>query len=115
MYTDERKLGGPLPAVAPGAIVEEEVTIRDIAPLFSAGTVHRFRLRWTVPVNKTHIVITHPQCNPLHYQLHLLPDASVTKSSQNGLETITLEQGPLSGDREQLDDVPPRLGTGSGD
>ena len=60
IYSDERKYGGPLPALAPGAIVEEEVVMRDTAPLFSGGTVSRWGLEWNVPVNKTHWVITHP-------------------------------------------------------
>ncbi len=108
-YSDERKYGGPLPAVAPGAIIEEEVVVRDTSPLFSPGTVHRWGLAWTVPVNKTHVMITHPESVPLHYQVHLLPDATVTKSTQNGLETITLEQGPLSAYTEQVDHVPADL------
>jgi uncharacterized protein DUF3857 len=42
VYSDERKYGGPLPAVAPGAIVEEEVIIRDTSPLFAAGVVREW-------------------------------------------------------------------------
>lgn len=105
-YTDDRKYGGPLPALVPGAIVEEEVVTRDTAPLFAAGTAVRWRLGWGVPVNKTHVVITHPEGPPLHYQLHLLPDATVTKSSQNGVETVTIEQGPLPAYKEELENVP---------
>jgi hypothetical protein len=107
MYSDERKYGGPLPALAPGAIVEEEVVIRDTAPLFAAGMVDRWVLGWAVPVNKTHVVITHPMSVPLHYQVHLLPDATVTKSNQNGLEIITLEQGLLPAYTEEPGNVPP--------
>jgi len=76
VYSDERKYGGPLPAVAPGAIVEEEVTVRDAVPLFTAGTVSRRGLAWMVPVNKTHVVISHPQSLPLLYQVPLLPRTS---------------------------------------
>jgi len=106
MYSDERKYGGPLPAIAPGAIVEELVVTRDTAPLFAAGMASRWRLGWSVPVNKVHIVFAHPESVPLHYQLHLLPDATVTKSNQNGLEIITLEQGPLPAYTEQVNNVP---------
>ena len=95
MYTDERRYGGPLPAIAPGAIVEEQVIVRDTAPLFAAGIVHRREFGWSVPVNRTHVVITHPGSLPLRYQTHLFPDATVTKSHENSAETITLDQGPL--------------------
>jgi hypothetical protein len=107
LYSDERRYGGPLPAVAPGAIVEEEVTVRDTAPLFLAGTVYSSTFGWSVPVNKTRFVLTHPESVSLHYQLHLLPEATLTKSNQNGTETITLEQGPLPAYTEQLEHVAP--------
>lgn len=106
LYTDDRKFGGPLPAVAPGAIVEEEIVTRDTAPLFSAGTVFRWEFEWSVPVNKTHVVIAHADSLPLHYQLHLLPDATVSKSDENGVETITIDQGPLVAHAEQPTYVP---------
>ena len=109
VYSDERKYGGPLPAVAPGAIVEEEVTVRDAVPLFTAGTVSRRGLAWMVPVNKTHVVISHPQSLPLLYQVHLLPDATVTKSIENGRETITLDQGPIRAYAEDVNHVPADL------
>jgi hypothetical protein len=107
VYSDERKYGGPLPAVAIGAIVEEELTFRDTTPLFAAGIVRRKSLAWTALVQQTHIVITHPESLPLHYQLHLLPDAKVTKTSDKGVETITLDQGPLPAYLEQWNSTPP--------
>ena len=108
-YSDERKYGGPLPALAPGVIVEEEVVIRDTAPLFAAGTVERWNLAWSVAANRTRFVITHPRSIPLHYQIHLLPDATVTKSIESGVETITLEQGPLPAHTEELSHLPSDL------
>jgi transglutaminase-like putative cysteine protease/tetratricopeptide (TPR) repeat protein len=106
VYSDERRYGGPLPAIAPGAIIEEEIVIRDTAPLFASGTTHRWVFAWAVPVNKTHLVITHPESAPLHYQVHMLPEATVTKSLKSGVETITLDQGPLPAYTEQIDHVP---------
>ena len=94
VYSDERKYGGPLPAVAPGSIVEEEVSVRDTAPLFAAGTVHRWIFGWNVPVNKTRVVLIHPVSLPIQYEVHLLPEATVGKSTDGGLETITVQQGP---------------------
>jgi tetratricopeptide (TPR) repeat protein len=107
LYSDERRYGGPLPAVAPGAIVEQQVIVRDTAPLFAAGEVERLTLQWDVPVNKTHVVISHPDSLALKYQVHLLPDAVLAKSSQNGLETITLDEGPQVAHGAALDHLPP--------
>jgi len=106
MYTDERRYGGPLPAIAVGAIVEQEIIIRDTAPLFPAGVVYRWGLGWSVPVHTTHFVISHAQSLPLHYQVHLLPAATVIKSAENGVETITMDQGPLPAVPQQPDHVP---------
>src|SRR5205814_4019874 len=77
-YSDERRYGGPLPALAPGAIVEEQVVIHDTAPLFAGGKAGRWRLAWSVPVNETHFVLRHPSSIPLRYQVHLLPDAKIS-------------------------------------
>lgn len=109
VYSDERKYGGPLPAVAPGSIVEEEITIRDTAPLFAAGTVHRWVFAWSVPVNKTRVVLIHPVSLPLQYEVHLLPESNVGKSTDGGLETITVEQGPLPAYTEEIDHAPADL------
>lgn len=106
-YSDERKYGGPLPAVAPGAIVEEQVVTRDTSPLFSAGTVQRWGFGWRVPVNKTRFILSHAVSLPLKYEIHLLPNATVATSSVNGIETITLSQGPLPAFPEQDSYVPP--------
>jgi tetratricopeptide (TPR) repeat protein len=106
-YSDERKYGGPLPALAPGAIVEEQVVIRDTASLFTAGNAGRWRLAWSVPVVETHFVFEHPSSIPLRYQLHLLPDAKISKSNQNGFERITVDQGLLPAYAENLGHVPP--------
>ncbi|HSF39241.1 MAG TPA: DUF3857 domain-containing protein, partial [Thermoanaerobaculia bacterium] len=39
MFEDGRVLRGPLPAVRPGAVVEQEVTVRETAPFFDRGVV----------------------------------------------------------------------------
>ncbi len=84
----------PLPAVAPGAIVEEEIVVRDTAPFFTGGQVERRTLVKGVPVAKTRFVISHPESLPLHYVLQLLPAASVSRSTEDGVG-ITIENGPL--------------------
>jgi tetratricopeptide (TPR) repeat protein len=107
VYSDERKYGGPLPAVAPGAIIEEQVVIRDTSSLFGAGTVERWSFAWDVPVNETRFVLSHPTSLPLKYEVHLLPNATISTSSKSDVEVITLTQGPLSAFSEQIDHAPP--------
>lgn len=107
IYTDQRRYGGPLPAVAPGAIIEEEVVTRDTAPLFAAGTAYRWSLAWNVPVSRTRVILSHPASLPLNYEIHLLPEAKVNKSQENGVETITIEHGLIHAYMQQISQVAP--------
>lgn len=107
VYSDTRKFGGPLPAIAPGAIVEEEVTLSDTAPFFSSGTTIERSFAWYVPVDRTRVVLAYPESFPVRYKLRLLPQISVTKSTANGVESVTLEQGPLPAYMQDPDHVPP--------
>ena len=106
-YTDQRSFGGPLPAISVGAIVEEEITIRDTAPFFSAGIVERSILDRSVPVNKTRIIISHPESLPFHYVMQQMPGAKVNKTSHDGIETIEIEDGPYEARSEKLTNLPP--------
>jgi tetratricopeptide (TPR) repeat protein len=95
VYTDRRAYGGPLPALAPAAIIEEEVTTEDTAIYFSGGIFESFGLAWDAPVNKTRFVLSHPESLPVRYVMSLLPEAVVNKTSAAGTETIVIDQGPM--------------------
>ncbi len=61
VVSDRRVLRAPLPAIAPGSIVEMVLTIRERKPIFASGAVHRYRLghRWqTMPQSR--VVIDAP-------------------------------------------------------
>jgi transglutaminase-like putative cysteine protease/tetratricopeptide (TPR) repeat protein len=107
LYSDERAYGGPLPALAPGAIIEEQVTTRDTSMFFSGGVVESYVLARSVPVQKTRFVLAHPQSIPVKYVLHLLPDAAVNKTATDGVETITIEKGLLEAYTNQYANLPP--------
>jgi transglutaminase-like putative cysteine protease/Tfp pilus assembly protein PilF len=95
IYTDRRAYGGPLPAVAVGAIIEELLIFRDTAPLFRGGIVDRSVLVEQVPVNKARVVISYPDSIPLRYGLRLLPDAALRESVENGRHLVAIESGPF--------------------
>lgn len=105
-YTDQRSFGGPLPAIAVGAIVEEEIVIRDTAPFFAAGTVERLLLNRTVPLIRVRVVIDHPESLALHYFLEEMPNAKVNKTSHDGIETIEIEDGPYEARSQRLTNLP---------
>ena len=65
VYDDDHTLEGPLPAVAIGAVIEEEITVRDEKPFFAAGSVFREYVGRPVPVLRTRIVIDAPESLPI--------------------------------------------------
>ncbi len=107
VYSDTRKFGGPLPAVGPGAIIEEEVTLTDTAPFFSSGTATVRSLAWYVPVNKTRVVLAYPESSAVRYKVQQLPQISISKSLAGNVESVTLEQGPLPAYTQDVDHLPP--------
>ena len=109
IYTDKRKFGGPLPALAPGAIVEEESVLRETAPFFAAGATTERDFAWSVMVNKTRVVLTYPESLPVKYKVNLLPTMSITKSVADHVETVVFEQGPIPSYPAQPDHLPPDL------
>ena len=96
IYSDGRVVRAPLPAIAPGSVVEEEYVTRERAPLFDAGVVSREYLGRSVPVQESRLTIDAPASLPLQYSLQLLPDLKPQRSEANGRVHITFEQGPLN-------------------
>ena len=74
IYSDRRMLRAPLPAMAPGAVIEEEFVNKESAPLFGAGTVDEFYIGRRVPVRQAHLVLDAPASLALQYKLEALPD-----------------------------------------
>jgi hypothetical protein len=60
IYSDRRVVRAPLPAIAVGSIVEEEETVKENAPLFSAGIVRRQSFGRYVPVQHSRLVLDAP-------------------------------------------------------
>lgn len=105
-YSDERAYGGPLPAITLGAIVEEEIVTRDTAPFFAGGLVQRLNLGRRVPVEKIHIVLSHPESLAMRYVTHEMPDAKITKTTVNGIETVDIENGRMEARSRNLSYLP---------
>jgi tetratricopeptide (TPR) repeat protein len=100
-YGDGRVLRAPLPAIAPGSIVEEEEVLKENAPFFGAGVVVRTFFGRSVPAQRLRLVLDAPISLPLHYTLQLLPEMKPQKNEANGRVQIVFEQGPT----EALDEV----------
>jgi len=95
VYDDDHTLEGPLPAVATGAVIEEQVTVRDEKPFFAGGEVYREYVGRPVPVLRTRLIIEAPESLPLKTITNLLPNAQIKETRVNGRVRWTLEQGAI--------------------
>ena len=96
IYSDRRVIRGPLPAIAPGSVVEQEVVVRETTPYFSAGTVGRYLVgRVSVPVRHSRLTIEAPSSVPLRYVMQLLPDMQPQKTESDGRVHIVFERGAM--------------------
>ena len=100
-YGDQRVVRAPLPAIAPGVVVEEERTVRETAPFYAAGDVSRVYVGRVVPVHHMRITLEAPASLPLQYEMRLLPALKPQRTESDGRVKLVFDVGPL----EKLDNA----------
>lgn len=95
IYSDRRVLRAPLPAIAPGSVVEEEVVVRELSPIFNAGVVFNDLLTRNVPVQHARLLIDAPSSLPLQYKTQLLSGLKPARSEADGRVRLSFDAGPL--------------------
>jgi hypothetical protein len=91
VFEDGRVLRGPLPAAGPGAVVEQEVTTVDTAPLFDRGVVRTVGLRGSVPVRHAILRLDAPDALPLRWVARLLPAGAPREVRTAGRHQLTFD------------------------
>lgn len=91
-YTDARMRKGPLPALAVGALVEEEIVLADKTPFFAAGSVYRDVFSRNVPVIREQLIVETPVGSLLEYRVHLLPQVKIEDKNEGGVRRIVFDQ-----------------------
>jgi predicted Zn-dependent protease len=94
MYEDGRVLRAPLPATGPGAVVEQEVQVRETAPFFAGGIVHVRVLPMAVPIHLARLVLEAPAAAPLRWVTRLLPGGPREETAA-GRRRLTFEYRDL--------------------
>jgi transglutaminase-like putative cysteine protease/Flp pilus assembly protein TadD len=108
MYSDGKRLRAPFPAIAPGVVVEEEYTAREIEPFFAAGWTG-----WTWfghdrnPSAHNSVVLDAPASLPLRFGTLMLPDLKPVRAEANGRVTITFDLGSLEASEPRDSYLPP--------
>lgn len=106
LVSDQRMIRAPLPAMEPGAIVEQEIVDRRNSPTLSAGMVRYYYFGNSVPVERTHLTIRAPETLPLRYKTALLPDVAVRERSESGIHQLDFDQGPMKPVEERVPFLP---------
>lgn len=96
VYSDRRLLRAPLPAIAPGSLIEVEETIRENAPIFDQGIVTRYYFGRSAPVQQTRLSIDAPSSVAIRYSSQLLPDVQPTRTESNGRVNLVFQRGPMA-------------------
>jgi tetratricopeptide (TPR) repeat protein len=94
LFSDDKLLRAPLPAIVVGAVVEEEIESREVRSLFDHGIVERFSLTQQYPVRKLRLSIEAPSALPLKYEA-IGCDSKPARSEAGGRTTLVFELGPL--------------------
>lgn len=97
LYSDRRVVRGPLPAIAPGSVVEQEVVINERTPMFEAGTVrtHLFG-EVSVPVRHSSVTVEVPSSVSLRYAMQLFPGLQPQRTENAGRTRLVFERGPMT-------------------
>ena len=107
VYSDGRVMRAPLPAIAPGSVVEQEVIVSETAPFFGAGTAARsFFGRVSVPTRHSRLTLDAPSSLPLRYSAQLLPDFQPQRTERDGRVQLLFERGPMEASEEAQPNLP---------
>ena len=101
-YTDDRIRKAPLPGLAIGAIVEEEIVVEDKQPFFAGGGVYRVSASTSVPVVSSEILVEAPATLKLQYRVHHLANAKISESEQDEVHHLQFAVGYMAA-RENAD------------
>jgi transglutaminase-like putative cysteine protease len=106
VYDDTHVTEGPLPAIEVGAVIEEEITIRDEKPFFAAGSVYREYVGRPVPVLHTRVIIDAPEALPVKRATRLLGNATARETRANGRVRWVMDQGFIDAQEAMESNLP---------
>jgi Domain of Unknown Function with PDB structure (DUF3857)/Transglutaminase-like superfamily len=91
LFEEGRVLRAPLPAIRPGAVVEQEVTIREKVPFFDRGVVRSQGLDTGVSVRHARVVLEAPTRTPLRWVVRGVEGVSPVESVAKGRRRVVFE------------------------
>jgi len=93
MFSDNRIVRAPLPAVATGSVIEQLISYKDKNPMYDAGTSDRFYFGRWVPVHQARLVLEAPSA--LSLRVANRTGVKELKEEKDGQVRIVYESGPM--------------------
>lgn len=100
IFSDRRVVRAPLPAVAVGAVLEYEITVRETAPAFEAGSSWRLPIPPGFPVQRVHYVVEAARGVPLQTASQLIPEGTIRRSESKSGIRVECDWGPVPRKKE---------------
>jgi tetratricopeptide (TPR) repeat protein/transglutaminase-like putative cysteine protease len=96
MYSDTRVLSGPLPAIAPGSVVEQLITYHEKNPLSDAGITDRLYFGRNIPLQQARLVLEYPASVTLRLNNETKPEIQPVRTEENGVTRLLFEASPVA-------------------
>lgn len=108
MFQDYKRLRGPLPGLAVGALVETRVVIRETRPFFEGGRRGRFYFGAGPKTEKARLVVQVPAGLKLRWRARGFEIQPAVEDTAQG-RTYTFEGGPYDDDEKVESLLPPDI------
>ena len=95
IFSDRRVVRAPLPAIAVGAVVEYEITVRETAPLLEAGETKRIIIYDEVPIQRFQLSLSATKNIPLQVVSKLVPESAIHRAESATRIEWKCDWGPL--------------------
>jgi len=95
IFSDTRVLRGPIPAVAPGSLVEQTITYREKNPLYAAGVTARHQFTRWAETRQSRLILEWPTELALRFVNRTKPLVEPRKSDVGGVQKLVFETGPM--------------------
>lgn len=107
LFEDARILRAPLPATGAGAVVEEEIAVRETTPFFEGGVVRYAPFAQAVASRRARLTVDAPEALPLSWVTRLLPATPANDVRAAGRRRLTFEYRDLPKIEEPEPGLPP--------
>lgn len=106
IYSDDKKLQAPLPAIEVGSVVEREIVVDRLKPAFDGGTAGKWYFDTSGPTRIARMIIDAAQDVPLHYFVQIAEDAGPEVTEADGRKRLVFELRDLPADADAPSHLP---------